>query len=218
MNGFKKAFYLVVLLAVSAVNAGSFDDFFTAIKRDNAGTIQSLLQRGFDGNTVDAQGRSGLFLAVTNESYKAANALLNWPKIEAETRNDKDESALMLAAFAGELDLCKKLIEKGADVNKTGWTPLHYAATHGHVDVMRLLLDNSAYIDASSPNGTTPLMMAAQYGSIEAVRFLLNEGADPTLRNQQQLSAADFAQRAVRPDALEAISAALRTRTPKGTW
>jgi ankyrin repeat protein len=74
--------------------------------------------------------------------------------------NSKDESALMLAALKDQQDLAEKLIKKGADVNKTGWAPLHYAATNGHLAIISLLLENSAYIDAESPNGTTPLMMA----------------------------------------------------------
>lgn len=153
---FKKTVYLIVLMGFNAAQAGSFDDFFTAVQRDNGGEIQSLLQRGFDGNTTDAQGRSGLYLALKGENFKAANALLAWPKIKTETRTAQDESPLMIAALQGELDICTQLIAKGADVNKTGWTPLHYAATHGHVDVMRLLLENFAYIDAASPNGSTP--------------------------------------------------------------
>lgn len=218
INDFKKIVYLVVLIGFSAAHAGSFEDFFTAIKRDNAGSIQALLQRGFDGNTVDEQGRSGLYLALKGESYKAANVLLDWPKIKVETRTDKDESPLMIAALAGDLELCQKLIAKGADVNKTGWTPLHYAATHGHLEVIRLLLDNFAYIDAASPNGTTPLMMAAQYGTTAATKLLLDEGADVTLKNQRNLTALDFAQRASRPDAVEAITAAARAQRPKGSW
>ena len=218
MQYFKKLSYLFVFIGFSVANAGSFEDFFAAIKRDNASDVRALLQRGFDGNTSNEQGLSGLFLAIKSESYKAADALLDWPQIAAETRNPKDESALMIAALAGELDLCKKLIDKGADVNKVGWAPLHYAATRGQVAVMRLLLDNDAYIDAASPNGTTPLMMAARYGSTDSVRLLLDEGADPLLKNQQQLSAIDFAQLGVRPDAVAAISAAVRAKQPKGAW
>jgi ankyrin repeat protein len=214
----KKVLYLIVLMGFSCVQAGSFDDFFIAIKRDNAGNIQSLLQRGFDGNTLNEQGNSGLYLALKAESFKAANALLNWPKIVVETRNAQDESPLMIAALAGELELCQKLISKDADVNKTGWTPLHYAATHGHIAVMRLLLDNYAYIDAASPNGTTPLMMAAQYGTTAAVQLLLDEGADPLLKNQQQLNAIAFAQKAARPDAVNILTEAVRARKPQGTW
>ena len=85
----------------------------------------------------------------------------------------------MMAAFKGHKELVRKLIARDADVNKTGWTPLHYAATSGHLEVMLILLDEHAYIDAESPNKTTPLMMAAKYGTTEAVRLLLEAGADP---------------------------------------
>jgi ankyrin repeat protein len=83
---------------------------------------------------------------------------------------------------------------------------------------MELLLEAHAYIDATSPNGTTPLMMAAHYGTPAAVKLLLDGGADPGLKNEQGLSAIDFAQRASRVDAAEMIAAAIRGRQPKGTW
>jgi ankyrin repeat protein len=66
--------------------------------------------------------------------------------------------------------------------------------------VVDALLAHHAYIDAESPNGTTPLMMAAQYGVESVVVSLLEAGADASLRNEQGLSALDFARRADRPD------------------
>jgi hypothetical protein len=116
------------------------------------------------------------------------------------------------------MQLADKLIKKGADVNKTGWTPLHYAASGGHTALIGLLLENSAYVDAESPNGSTPLMMAAMYGSEASVKILLQEGADPKLKNQQGLTALDFAQRGKRPDAVAAIAAAIRSKRPAGQW
>ncbi|PKO35981.1 MAG: hypothetical protein CVU33_20800, partial [Betaproteobacteria bacterium HGW-Betaproteobacteria-6] len=112
----------------------------------------------------------------------------------------------------------RRLIALDADVNKPGWAPLHYAATHGHLDVMRLLLENHAYIDAESPNGSTPLMMAAGYGTPEAVKLLLEEGADPMLKNQLGLTAIDFANRASRAESAALIGAFVRGKQPKGQW
>jgi ankyrin repeat protein len=102
-------------------------------------------------------------------------------------------------------EVCRQLIVADADVNKPGWTPLHYASTKGHLDIINLLLENNAYIDAESPNGTTPLMMAAQYGTPEAVKLLLNAGADPLIKNGLGLTAFDFATRADRPDAIRLL-------------
>lgn len=210
--------HLVLVIGFSCANAGSYDDFFKAIKRDDPAGINELLRRGFDANTIDPSGRHGLFVALQDGSLKAADALIAWPKTKVEWRSAKDESPLMLAAFKGHLDLVRKLVARDADVNKTGWTPLHYAATGGHVAIIQLLLDEYAYIDAESPNKTTPLMMAAKYGSPEAVKLLLEAGADPTLRNELGLSAVDFAQEAQRKDVAETIAAAIRARKPSGKW
>ena len=215
---FKKTIYLIVIAGFSSASAGSYEDFFLAIKQDNAAVIQNLLQRGFDPNTVDPNGQTGLFIALREPSLKSAEVLVDWPRIDVNVLNSKGESALMLAALTGQQDLAEKLIKKGADVNKTGWTPLHYAASNGHVTIISLLLENSAYIDAESPNGTTPLMMAAMYGTPAAVKLLLEEGADPNLKNQQGLTALQFAQRASRPDAVEALTKAIRSKRPAGQW
>jgi uncharacterized protein len=214
----KKIFFALVLLGYSLAHAGSYDDFFIAIKRDNAGAAQELLRRGFDPDTRDSRGLPGLYLALREESLKVAAVLIDWPKTNVEIRTPKDESPLMMAALKGHLDLVRKLIARDADVNKPGWTALHYAATGAHLDIMALLLDDNAYIDAESPNGTTPLMMAAQYGNAQAVQLLLDAGADPSLKNQLGLTAIDFANRADREDSAELIAAALRAKRPKGKW
>lgn len=221
INYIKKALYLYVFAGFSLANlasAGSYDDFFMAIKRDDPGTIKALLARGFDANTLDPQGQHGLYLAMREPSLKAAQVLIDWPKTDVNLLNAKGESPLMLAILKGQQDMAEKLIKKGADVNKTGWTPLHYAATSGQLAIISELLENHAYIDAESPNGTTPLMMAARYGTLAAVKLLLNEGADPQLKNQQGLNALDFAQRGKRPDAAQAIGTFIRSKQPAGQW
>ena len=215
---FKKAIYLIVFIGFSHAQAGSYEDFFAAIKSDDAVKIRQLLARGFDANSPNPQGQYGLILAIREPSLKAASALIDAPKINLNAANDLGETPLMLAALKGHLDLVKKLAAKGANVNKTGWTPLHYAASNGHTDVIKLLLENYAYIDAESPNGSTPLMMASMYGNPQSVKMLLDEGADPLLKNQIGLTALQFAQRANRPDSAELLTKAMRSKQLTGTW
>ncbi len=217
MYNIKKLIYLFVFITFCTAYAGSYDDFFVAIKQNDAAKISELLQRGFDPNTVNPAGVAGLIQALQDDSFKVADLLIQAPGIRVEVRNAADESPLMLSAFKGHLELSQRLIQKGADVNKTGWTPLHYAATNGHLAVMSLLLDENAYIDAASPNGTTPLMMAAHYGTTSAVKLLLEAGADPLLKNDQNLTALDFANRANRTDSVTIIAAFIRG-SRKGSW
>ena len=218
INHFNKLIYLYVLIGFGWTHAGSYEDFFKAVQADDARTIQQLLARGFDANTLSPQGQHGLLIAIREPSLKVAQTLINAPKIDLNLLNTNGESPLMLAALKGELDLAEKMVKKGADVNKTGWTPLHYAASNGHVAVIKLLLENYAYIDAESPNGTTPLMMASLYGSPEAVKLLIDEGADPLLKNEQGLTALAFAQRGKRPDAIELLSKTVRLKQSTGKW
>jgi ankyrin repeat protein len=213
MYNFKNTLKSIVFTAFLSfqlnAQSGSYEDFFKAVQFDNVRTVQTLLQRGFDPNTVNPEGVPALMLAVREPSLKVAELLASWPQTKTEVRNANDESPLMFAALKGYLPLVKKLVANDADVNKPGWTALHYAATGGHVPIVEFLLDESAYIDAESPNGTTPLMMAAMYGSPEAVKFLIQAGADLTLKNQLGMTALDFAVRGQRPNARELIETGL---------
>ncbi len=219
----RRSVLALALVAASAMaRAGSYDDFFTAIRRDDGAAIAALLRRGFDPNTRDPKGHVGLAMALQLDSRKAFDALMGARQLNVEARNAQDESPLMLAAIKGHIEAVRALIARDADVNKPGWTALHYAAsgtTPEHTRIIALLLENHAYIDAASPNGTTPLMMAAQYGTSDAVQLLLDEGADPALKNQLGLTASDFALRVSRKETAETIAAALRRRQPnRGKW
>ena len=211
-NYFKKSLYVLVMAASFAAQAGSFEDFFRAVRGDNASGVRTLLQRGFDPNTRDEKGQTGLLIALREPSPKVIQVLLESPQLNVDIANAKDETPLMLAAIKGQQDLVNQLLKRDAAVNKTGWTPLHYAATSGQLTIMNVLLDNYAFIDAQSPNGTTPLMMAAMYGSGEAVKLLLAEGADTAMKNQLGMTAVDFANKANRAEAAELIKAAMNAK------
>lgn len=218
MNKRWVAIFLGIELACTSVLAGAYEDFFFAINQDNAAAVASLIERGFDPNALDPSGQHGLLLALQRKSVNVARVLSDIAGTDVETRSAKDESPLMLAALRGYLDVCITLLRRDADANKPGWTPLHYAATGGHVDVIQLLLENHAYVDASSPNGSTPLMMAAMYGNVESVQALLDAGADPNIKNDLGLTALDFAKRGRKPDSAELLATHVRQLTTGGTW
>ncbi|MDR1967246.1 MAG: ankyrin repeat domain-containing protein [Burkholderiaceae bacterium] len=215
-------FYGALLTAALTLGQGAqaqtTGDFEIAIKQDYASAIKSMLAKGFDPNIKVANGQPGLVLALREGSLEAAKAILASPRLKVNQANAAGETALMMAAFTGQMDIAKQLIAKGAIIDGTGWTPLHYAATKGQVDMIRYLLRLGADIDAASPNGSTPLMMAAGYGSPEAVKLLIESGADLDKRNQVGLSALDFAKRYERPDAIKLLTQAERFKTQGRVW
>ncbi|MDM0047122.1 ankyrin repeat domain-containing protein [Variovorax dokdonensis] len=214
-NNFKNAAIAVVIAAFCSIgHADDKVDFFRAVGVDNSGGVQRLIDKGFDPNVKDERGQTGLILAIREQSPKVVDVLIASPKVNVEARNSSDESPLMMAALKGNKAAVDKLIARDADINKTGWAPLHYAATGGQIEIMKVLLEKSAFIDAQSPNGTTPLMMAAMYGSPEAVKLLIDEGADLNMKNQQGMTALDFANKGNRKDAAGLLTDAAKARKP----
>lgn len=195
--------------------------WWTAVQRDDLSAVLLWQLRGADINALDARGQHALHIALRHAALKVASYLVQRPSAEVDVRNPQGETPLMLAVLKGHTEVARALVARQADVNKTGWTPLHYAATYagtGAVEQVQWLLDQHAYIDAESPNLTTPLMMAAHYGSAEVVRLLLDAGADASLRNEQKLTAMDFAMKASRPSVAELIASSVRSKQPSGRW
>lgn len=202
--------FCLSLCCTLGAHAGTYDDFFVAIIRDDPGGVRSLIERGVDANTVDAKGQPAANVAIQRDSGRAFEALLGAPGLDPNRLNSAGESPLMLAAIKGQIDWCEKLLSKGAQVNQAGWSPLHYAASGPNARIVELLLARGAAVDARSPNGSTPLMMAARYGSEESVQMLLARGADPTLRNERELDAAEFARLGGRAALAESLRRATR--------
>lgn len=207
---FRCAVYLLVVTTSFPIKAGAYDDFFRAIEQDNGAAITELLQRGMDPNSRSPDGQVALYLALRGPSPKATEALWAHPALDLNARNVAGETPLMMAALRGELEWARKLIERGAAVQQTGWSAVHYAATGPEPRLIELLLDRGAAPNAESPNRSTPLMMAAKYGPEASVDLLLRRGADPKLRNDLKLNAADFARGAGRESLSERLEKAAR--------
>lgn len=192
----RRLFFLGLwLLLPMQIQARAYEEFLLAVQTDDLRTVKSLLQRGVGVNTIDPAGFPVLTLAIRDQALKVAEFLIEYPEIKLSQLNPAGEDAMMYAALNGNENLVRRLIQLGAPVNKTGWTSLHYAATNGHTTLCQLLLEQHAYIDAQSPNNTTPLMMAAGFMKRATVLLLIKEGADPTLKNDAGLTAADFAEK-----------------------
>jgi ankyrin repeat protein len=198
----------IALAPAAPAHAGAYEDFFKAVSLDDAVTVERLLQRGFDPNSVDEAGQGALFLAMREGAFKVAGALLKTPGLKVDQPNGAGETPLMMAALRGHEEWLPQLVAQGAGIERDGWTPLHYAATGPQPTTVAWLLERGARPDTRSPNGTTPLMMAARYGSEESVDLLLRRGADPKLRNQLNLTAADFARLAARERLAQRLTAA----------
>jgi uncharacterized protein len=93
-------------------------------------------------------------------------------------------TALHLAAFFGQEDAAKLLLERGAEANVVSRNPtivvmpLHSAAAGAHPGIVKLLLAAGADPNARQPDGFTALDAARQNGDDESAEALLAAGAN----------------------------------------
>ena len=94
-------------------------------------------------------------------------------------------TALHLAAYFGQEEAARLLLEHGADANAVSRNativvaPLHSAAAGAHAGIVKLLLEAGADPNARQPDGSTALDAARQNGDDESAEALLAAGATP---------------------------------------
>jgi ankyrin repeat protein len=189
--------------AAQAATPGEVTRFFKAVQLDDARTVKAMLVETINPNQINpVGGEPGLVLALRENSMRVFEVLLAHPAIRLETPAVNGNTALMMAAFKGNLPATEALLAKGARIDPPGWTALHYAAAGGADDIARLLIKRGAQLDPTSPLASgkyTPLMMAAREGHESTVRLLLEAGADALRKNSEGLTAAQIAERAEKP-------------------
>ena len=99
------------------------------IRTGNDAMLEFLLQRGMVSSSTH------LLNAIRNRNLAAVDVLLRYGQ-PPESR-DQDETPLMIAAGMGEMEIVQRLVEGGADVNRSAdesgeWTPSFYARQSGH--------------------------------------------------------------------------------------
>lgn len=193
-------------------------DFFRAVKVDDERTLQRLLGGGIDPNLADpARGENGLVIAIREDSMRAFDILLRHPRTQVDQPAANGNTALMMAAFKGKLQAARALLQRGAAVNRPGWTPLHYAAASGNADIAALLIEHKAELDSRAPDGATPLIMAAQEGKEEIVRLLLARGANPFLLDNYKRTALRVAELAEKREIAQLLAAHMAAAVPPKT-
>jgi ankyrin repeat protein len=112
----------------------------------------------------------------------------------SENNSDLSER-LGYAAGTRNLEVAKRLLLDGCDPSSRwdGAPCILIAVKSGAADVLRLLLDAGAAVDATDRERYTALMWAVIMCDCGSVRVLLHHGADPEVANHAGLKATDYA-------------------------
>ena len=139
---------------------------FKALKERNQDNIALFLNSpDLDVNVVDSKGRSLLHRAVQYGQIDAAVRLIE-EGIGVDAKDKSGRTASMVAARKGNLEMLKLLWRKGANLGvvKKGsealedFTLMHFAAYHGHVEIIKFLVKNGRKHDLNvhGKNGAMP--------------------------------------------------------------
>ena len=106
---------------------------------------------------------------------------------EVDSRDDRFNSALHIAAETNQVDCIRLLMEAGASwksMNYKSRTPLHIAAANASAESLACLLDTGADPDVLMDRGISPLHMASWFGHTDMVHMLIQAGASINLLNE----------------------------------
>ena len=172
---------VVLLLGLGVTLPGQSRTLLDVVKTGDAAAARTLLARGGDPNSADADGSTVLHFAVENDETELIQALLA-AGARARVANRHGITPLHLAATNGNATIVQRLIAAGADVNGVtpgGETALMMAARTGDPETIKALLTHGAMVDAKEGwRGQTALMWAATENNAAAIRLLVEAGAD----------------------------------------
>ncbi len=195
---------IALLIELGAdVNVGDPTPLVAALMRDHVPSIKVLLAHGADTEKPGQEGFRPLPLAIAEDKYEAAKALMDAGADVNTPSGDEELTPLMVAA--GQTSPAEGAMFVPGSTRPT--------------DIARGLLDRGADVNAQSKSGVTALMIAATHNNPPMIGMLIDAGADPTIKNKLGQTAADVAELNGNLEAQQAIkvlSAAKSASAPEG--
>ncbi|CAG9532960.1 unnamed protein product [Cercopithifilaria johnstoni] len=142
-----------------------------AVARNSVDSVRTLLSAGVNPCIQNDN---------NNTAYRVA--------FSEEVKNAFVQELLQAVAQSNLGRVCQ-MISAGLNVDSidavdTGNTALHWAASYGNEDVVRILCQSGANVNALNTKNETALHDAVRRGNDAIVKCLLSYGADPNIKNR----------------------------------
>ena len=136
--------------------------------------------------------------AALGQADRVEAALFEAPELASAVTDDGFTALHLTAFFSGDAQVARMLLDAGTDANalaanETALRPIHSAAAAGSNEVVALLIERGADVNAAQRGGYTPLHSAAANGNDGLVDLLIDAGADPSRQTEDGSTAAALA-------------------------
>jgi uncharacterized protein len=160
--------------------------------------------------------------AATGRTARLTELLSKDPSL-ANAHSHDGFTPLGFAAFFGQPEIVKALLDAGADVNVPSResmkvTPLASAAAAKQTEIARLLIERGANVNARAASGHIPLHEAAGNGNVELVKLLIESGAEVNARTDDGKTPLDFAREYKRPEVIALLETSLCTKSAQSRF
>ena len=169
-------------------NISEADGLLIAAKiNSNEKIVKELLK---SKNIEESEKLEALWRAIDNKNIKVFDVLLKATKGENSFSNKNKETILMKACKEEKIDIVKRLIKAGANVNikdNVGMTALGYACFVGNLEIVNTLIAAGADINTHNILGAPAMAIAMGKGNKNIVNVLLAAGADVNIKYNSTL-------------------------------
>lgn len=176
---------------VNYISSNNNNALFIAIEERNEEEFALTLLNHSDVNVTHIGGRNNMSLLLTAihiEKNNVAKKLIDAEGTDLEyewTSGIYTFTPLIAAVDSNELDIVKRLVGKGAIINKNVGgrnNALKSASSRGYLDIVQYLVGQGANIDMQTNKGRTALIDASLEGHLEVVQYLVANGANINMK------------------------------------
>ncbi|KAG0302893.1 hypothetical protein BGZ97_002127 [Linnemannia gamsii] len=165
----------------SLSNSHRFSDPLGLGETNHSASTMNVLETGTQSRDESVRDHISGATTVTGEDHSEGSSEdIAWAKLVDGCVNGHAEQVRDIIMRLPQL---KDSIDNISSA--TGMNPLHFAASRGHDDIVRILIDQAgAGVDTQDREGETALLKASYAGSLSVVCFLLKRGANVHQRDK----------------------------------